>query len=497
MFPGFPGRSRHEWVVFLVLVSAAAFLAPAARGCTTVLAVGNATVDGSIIVAKNRDLSEYEVQWLYRAPSMHHAPGATVSLQYIEIPQAETTWGWVGSKSYDKKWGVGMGINEWGVVVADNDASTREPLEGEAGLHDNDVCRLVLERSRTAYEGVQLVGSLIEMYGHSFVGEIYWIVDEEEAWIVECAGHHWAAVKVEDGVAVRANQFQITTSWDMGSDDLVEYAVDQGWCESAMDFNFAECYSSRGYPYRSSQTRLERGLDLLGRNMGALTREDLMEVLADHYEDTPMYRSPHGNDLYRTICSGRTVSAMVAQLEPGVPSGMQVMWYCMSCPCVGVFMPVYANVSTVPGPYLIGGGPESLSGYDEESAWWVYKRLQLSVDEAYGERQPLVRERWDELYAVASSEVEEMEEVLLGLYGGGEEAEARRLTDALVEERLMEGYGLAVETVNGFMGGEEPEPVEAAEREGDKTLVYLGVAGLMLLIGGVLVVYVMKVGGRR
>jgi len=497
MVPGFPGCRRREWVVFLVLVSAAAFLAPAVRGCTTVLAAGNATVDGSIIIAKNRDLSEYEVQWLYRAPSMHHAPGATVSLQYIEIPQAETTWGWVGSKSYDKKWGVGMGINEWGVVVADNDASTGEPLEGELGLHDNDVCRLVLERSKTAYEGVQLVGSLIETYGHSFVGQIYWIVDEEEAWIVECAGRHWAAVKVEDGVAVRANQFQITTSWDEGSDDLVEYAMDQGWCESATDFNFAECYSRRGYPYRSSQTRLERGLDLLGNKMGSLTREDLMEVLSDHYEDTPMYRSPHGNDLYRTICSGRTVSAMVVQLDPGLPSEMQVMWYCMSSPCIGVFMPVYANVSKVPEPYLMGEGPENLSGYDEESAWWVYKRLQLSVDDAYGERQPVVRERWDEIYAAVSIEVEEMEEVLLGLYRDGEVAEARRLMDALVEERLMECYGLAVETVNGFMGGEAPEPAEAVDREEDKTLVYLGVAELMLLIGGVLVVYIMKVGGRH
>jgi dipeptidase len=145
-----------------------------------------------------------------------------------------------------------MGINEWGVVVADNDAPTREPLKGESGLHDNDVCRLVLERSRTAYEGVQLVGSLIEIYGHSFVGQIYWIVDAEEAWIVECAGHHWVAVRLEDGVAVRANQYQITTNWEEGSEDLVEYAVEKGWCKSAADFSFAECYSKEGYPYGSS-----------------------------------------------------------------------------------------------------------------------------------------------------------------------------------------------------------------------------------------------------
>ena len=490
-------RVRRGYVlVFLVLLYAVSFSAPAALGCTTALAAGNATLDGSIILAKNRDLSEYEVQWLYKAPRMSHASGSTVELQYIVIPQAEETYGWVGSKSYDKKWGVGMGINEWGVVVADNDAPTKEPLMGESGLHDNDVCRLLLERSRTAHEGVLLVGSLIEEYGHSYVGQIYWIVDPGEAWIVECAGRHWAAVKVTDGVAVRANQYQITTEWDEGSGDLVEYAVGRGWGESTEDFSFAECYSMEGYPYRSSQTRVERGLDLLYGKPGGLTQEDLMAVLMDHYEGTHMYRSPHGNDLYRTICSGRTVSAMVAQLDPDLPSGMQIMWYCMGSPCVGVFMPVYANISTVPEPYLTGEGPEVLSGYDEGSAWWVYKRLQLSVDEDYGVRQPLVRQQWDEIYAAASSEVDEMEEVLLGLYAGGEAAEARRLMDALAGERLTECYELAVETVNGLMGSEEPEPAEAAENE-DKTLVYLGVAGLMLLIGGVLVAYILKIGARH
>jgi secernin len=203
--------------------------------CTTVLAAGNATSDGSIILAKNRDLSEYEVQWLYRAPRQSHPLGTTVKLQYIEIPQINVTWAWVGSKSYTKKWGVGMGINEWGVVVADNDAPTREPLEGERGLHDNDICRLILERSKTAQEGTMVAGALIEEYGHANVGQIYWVADPNECWIVECAGHHWAAVRITDGVAVRANQFQITIHWDAGSEDLVEYAVQKGWCGSAED----------------------------------------------------------------------------------------------------------------------------------------------------------------------------------------------------------------------------------------------------------------------
>jgi len=490
-------RVGRGLAALLLIVCVAALTAPAARGCTTVLAAGNATLDGSTMIAKNRDLSEYEVQWLYRAPPTRHAAGSTVRLQYIEIPQAETTYGWVGSRSYDKKWGVGMGINEWGVVVADNDAPTREPLDGESGLHDNDVCRLVLERSKTAYEGVRLVGSLIETYGHSLVGQIYWIVDPGEAWIVECAGRHWAAVRVGDGVAVRANQYQITVDWDEGSDDLVEYAVGMGWCESAEGFSFAECYSREGYPYGSSQTRVERVQDLLGGRTGSITREDLMGVLSDHYEGTPLYRSPHSNDLYRTVCSGRTVSAMVAQLEPGLPSEMQVMWYCMGSPCVGVFMPVYANASRVPGPYITGGGPESLSGYDEGSAWWVYKLLQLSVDEDYAGRQPPVRERWDGVYAEASMEVEELEGVLLGLYRGGERAEARRLMDALTEGRLIECYELGVEAVNEFSGGETQEHVEAGEGEEDEALVYVGVAAFTLLMVGILITYINRVREKR
>jgi len=460
--------------------------------CTTVLAAGNATRDGSIILAKNRDLSEYELQWLYRAPRQSHPPGTTVRLQYIEIPQANTTWAWVGSKSYTKKWGVGMGINEWGVSVADNDAPTREPLEGERGLHDNDICRLILERSRTAYEGMLVAGQLIEEYGHSSIGQIYWVADQTECWIVECAGHHWAAVRVADGVALRANQFQITTEWDAGNDDLVEYAIGKAWCKSAEDFSFAECYSPSDYPYRSSQTRLERGHDLIEGKIGDLTREDLMEVLADHYEQTAMYSTAHDNQRYRTICSRRTVSAMVTHLKTEQPTEMQVMWYCMSSPCIGVFTPVYANVSTIPQPYLTGGGPEDLSSYDTSSAWWVFKKIQLLVDESYDELHGAVRVNWDGFYANASSDASMMEEELVGLFSEGKRGEARAAMDRLVEEKLTEAYEMAIGMVDELsgVGGETEEEVTTGEEEttGEETpptnpMVYILSVVVLLIIG--------------
>jgi len=465
------------------------------EGCTTVLAAGNATQDGSIILAKNRDLSEYEIQWLYRAPREHHPPGATVKLQYIEIPQVDVTWAWVGSKSYTKKWGVGMGINEWGVAVADNDAPTREPLEGEKGLHDNDICRLILERSKTAQEGMLTAGGLIEEYGHSYVGEIYWVADSTECWIVECAGHHWAAVRITDGIAVRGNQFQITTHWDAGSEDLVEYAVKEGWCKSAEDFNFARCYSRSGYPYASSQTRLERGFDLIEGKVGSLTREDLMEVLADHYEETTMYDTAHGNPKFRTICSRRTVSAMVAHLKPQLPSEMQLMWYCMSSPCISVFMPVYANISAIPDPYLTGSGPEGISSYDPSSAWWVFKKLQLLVDENYGDLHPEVRASWDDLYADFAAETTKLEDDLSQLFSEKKDGEARRMMDEFVEERLAEAYRSATQILDELSGVEEETEViekEVEEDEERKIVFFEPLVVAVILIVVFTLVYVLK-----
>lgn len=453
-------------------------------GCTTILAAGNATRDRSIILAKNRDLSEYEIQWLYHAPGQRHTSGTTVKLQYLEIPQVSETWAWVGSKSYTKKWGVGMGINMWGVAVADNDAPTREPLEGERGLHDNDICRLILERSKTANEGMLLAGILLEQYGHSSVGEIYWIADSKECWIVEGAGHHWAAVRISNGVAVRANQFQITNRWDAGSKDLIEYAIKKGWCKSQEDFNFARCYSASGYPYATSQTRLERGLKLLEGKVGDLTREDLMKILADHYEKTSMYDTAHNNPKFRTICSKRTVSAMAAHIKTVVPSEMQLMWYCMSTPCTSVFLPVYANVSAIPIPYSTGDGPEDILSYDPSSAWWVFKKLQLLVDERYDELHPKVRDRWDAFYRDTAAKTDQLEKELLRLFQEKKIRDAGQLMDKLVEEESTEAYRLATESVKELSSpkGETKMEEETRVVVPDLSIVFaISVACLVLL----------------
>ena len=119
--------------------------------------------------------------------------------------------------------------------------------------------------------------------------------------------------------------------------------------------------------------------------------------------------------------------------------------------------------------------------------------LQISVDEDYDVRKSQVRERWDAIYTDTSIEVEDMREALLDLYNDDKATEARELMNTFVEATLMECYEVALEEVNGFKENEAPKPVDIDDGE-NKTLVYIGILGVVLVISSVLISYIMKVG---
>jgi dipeptidase len=329
--------------------------------CTTIIAMGDVTKDGSTVIAKNRDLSENSCQHFHVQP--REKPNKPmVKCQYIFIPQVNETYSWVGAKTYNK-WGIGMGINEFNVSILDNDADTREELEGKRGLHDNDLCRLVLERSRSAEEGVSVLTSLVEEYGQAASGEMYTIADPDEVWIVETTNRHWAAKKIEKGIEVRANQYQITDDWDMASEDVVEFAVKNGWANEK-DFSFAEAYTEE-WPSRYSQIRYERANELLRGNVEIW---DVIDVLQDRYEKTELCLSEE-----RPICVNRTAGVMAVKY---LDNRTEVL-FSFSSPCsTPLFIPFYNGYLSLPDSFEVGN-----DSYNEDSAWWHYERLQRSIDE--------------------------------------------------------------------------------------------------------------------
>ena len=99
------------------------------------------------------------------------------------------------------------GVNEYGVAVsATNTTDLREAAKvngndyGENGVDESFAAKIILSESKTAREGVKLLGSIIEKDGcGSKEGFVVYIGDKNEVWVLETAGNHrWVASRVPD-----------------------------------------------------------------------------------------------------------------------------------------------------------------------------------------------------------------------------------------------------------------------------------------------------------
>ena len=131
--------------------------------CDTIVVLAPHTRAGATILAKNSDRAPYECQPLAQVPHRVHRESATVQSQYLEIPQVAETAAVIGSRPF-WLWGFEHGLNEYGVAIGNEAVLTRETLPA-TGLLGMDLVRLGLERSKTAREATEVVGTLIERYG--------------------------------------------------------------------------------------------------------------------------------------------------------------------------------------------------------------------------------------------------------------------------------------------------------------------------------------------
>lgn len=69
-------------------------------GCDTLVATATATVDRSVIFAKNSDRLPDECQHLRVYPARDWEKGATVRCQYVALPQVRHTYRVLGSQPF-------------------------------------------------------------------------------------------------------------------------------------------------------------------------------------------------------------------------------------------------------------------------------------------------------------------------------------------------------------------------------------------------------------
>ncbi|GKT42755.1 putative dipeptidase [Colletotrichum spaethianum] len=216
------------------------------------------TADGSVMVGGTGE--EVSSHWLQLFPARDHAPNATITVGVTEkasipgelftIPQVGHTYRYM-SMEYSDFEGfpaplTNGGLNENGVTVRDVWAQNREELvemtlTPQHGIQYSDLARIVMERAKTAREGVEIIGDLMSQYGEAtYGGNTHLVADKDEGWVVwEMAGGKklWAAERLKsDEVRVLYPGYiedfptDFANSSDyMGSENIVSFAVEQGW----------------------------------------------------------------------------------------------------------------------------------------------------------------------------------------------------------------------------------------------------------------------------
>ena len=349
--------------------------------CTTIVVGRKRSATGHVLVGHNEDLGRNSAHRVAVAEAREPAPGERFPLYSTgDLDQPPRTARYLAARIFDKRHYPGdhtSGINEHGVAVANNMATmVGIPAERQfdvvpGGVIWTEFMQLVLERAKTAREGVALVGELSERRGLSCdTGTMIAVADPAEAWWVEMARDgKWAAQQVEeDEVSVRANCYRIP-----------DFAARHGDPATQAD--------------RYNLDRHE-ALEDRAAAMATLGPADLMSLLREVYEGTPRYRTrPDGSPFrteVRTVAIMRTEASTVLDSNRRLPGGVaHRMWCCLSTPLTGAFVPFHAGIQRVESHYATAGGQ-----FTGHSAYWLFTELAKLVDYRYTACANLVRGTW-------------------------------------------------------------------------------------------------------
>ena len=370
--------------------------------CDTIVATADVTADGVAIFAKNSDREPNEAQHLSFVPAADHATGSKVRCTYIEIPQEFHTFAVLLSQPF-WMWGAEMGANEHGVVIGNEAVFTRVKYNKAGGLLGMDLLRLGLERGRTAREALAVITSLLDEYTQGgncgykhqlFYHNSYILADPSDAWVLETAGPHWAAKRIQ-GVYTISNGLTLGNEFDLASDDLVDYAVEKGWCKGESDFNFARCYSDFLYTrFSDSRNRCNRTTGFLEDHSGQVTVGTAMETLRLHRNKNGRPdRGITGADVcmhagFGPVRASQSVGSQVSYLHP---DHLTHFFTATSAPCTSVFKPVWLDAGL---PHL-GRLPTGV--FDRDTVFWRHEILHRLTLIDYETRIQLYRTERGEL----------------------------------------------------------------------------------------------------
>lgn len=373
--------------------------------CDTLIALGNSTKNKQTIFAKNSDRDPDEPADIVYIPRTKHPKGSQIKTTYISIPQIRETFGILLCKPI-WIWGAEMGVNEFGVVIGNEAIYTKEPIRKEEALLGMDLLRLALERGRTAKDAREIIIELLETYGQGgncgYRGKTYYhnsflIADKEEAWVLETADKYWISEQVHD-IRTISNTISIGGKGDIRHPELIEHALEKGWCNDADEFDFSKDYLPKFNIYQygaKGNKRMNQTREFLKKHQGEIQEQTMMNILRRHYPDKEHW-SPAKDGSMASVCMHakglftptQTTNSMVSVLDDELLTN----WVSgTSAPCTSIFKPIF-----LPGgmPKI---GPEITAFYDDQTLWWRHEKLHRLVLMDYQKRLSIFKEEREKL----------------------------------------------------------------------------------------------------
>jgi dipeptidase len=458
------------------------FSAAAGSACDAIVVGRLASADGSVLLGHNEENALDRVLEFRKVPRLRAAVGAKVDLrrggQLAAIPE---TAAFLWSENPGLEYSDGY-LNEWGVAVASIQCRTREDdydtLVARGEIRNGGIGymlrRLVAQRARSAREGMELIGQLVERLGYADSGRTYAVADPQEAWVVEVVrGRRWVAQRVPDDMVAVLPARHVIGAIDLAdrahfraSPDLVSYATQRGWFDPAggRPFNFRLAYQTpqqtrpdgrqfRGQEVisgKSSPWPPAAALPFAVRPQRRLAVSDVAAVLRDPGRVAAFFNQT-------------TQEAAVFQLRPGLPREIGcVYWRTTGRPDISVLTPWHVAVTETPAVYGRRDAPQRLVTLehhfqpaaevfqpDPSRAWWKFKRLAAAVDQAYAVRLATVQQAWSAMEQRLFREQQQIEAQALTLWKTDRDA-ARALLTRFCSERALEACAAADRLIEQF-----------------------------------------------
>ena len=417
------------------------------KSCDTMVAIPDATTDGRMIFAKNSDRPAIECQPLVQHERRTHPADAVTKCQFVQLPQTATTYRHVGSRPY-WCWGYEHGFNEHQVVIGNEGLGSKNEEFDSPKLIGMELIRLGLERAKTAAEAVEIMTALITKYGQGKFSNGqdvrtydngYIIADPHEAYVLETAGHDWAVKRAKSAMGI-SNVYSLEEDWELLSPTAIAHAKANGWwTEDSARFNFAQAYSRQeDRSTGSGAMRRLRSCAVLSRDSGQIDVQTMMALLSDH-SDGNSPNEPFQTEISpgSSICvhhnddggGGNTAASLVAHLCAD-GSQLPVYWCSFYSPCLAVFLPMFIEGDL---PSVLAVGDEHPS---DDSPWWLFRQLSLTVRANGGDSIPHVQAQWNAFQDRLLASAYEVAKEGKTLIAQGRGAEARQRLTCYMEENV-------------------------------------------------------------